>query len=717
MSDDKDVLDPALRLRFAWRTAATLPDDPLAPPPPAVPPPAEVPARTEPDLDRRNEFSPEACEELARRVARAWNMKPRTRQAAATHRLLAPLEPTTVGFTGMERHPVEVMRLWRLGVRHARVLSKHSRRVLWSMPLILDEHEVLEFLVEVVESGEDELVALLEKAGVPNLVARRFPALSARLVRVIEHGGTWAARERAVRWLVRTDRRAAVEPLRRAIRTPLLRLRACALNSLREASPTALTADDVAWLLDDAVKHPLPRGIDEDARTAYETALIEAVKACPPPEGWRPLTILANSDDLVRGALRVGLGRAWALAALAAGWPERAAARIDESLTDSSALQRIAAVEAAALLPEALSRPRLLEAAALPDHAAAELAKDHWFRRFGEACPVEPLAGVPVELLDAPASEALLARLTVLRGSSVAAAGKVLGAALAEAPAREALVLLLYSLRCIGKAHEQASLEDFEALAFVAKLFRGKEVWANALLRRFGAPAFDGLLALAARGAHAESARTWLGGLTTLARKGGLDEAQRERLRDLAAGLLSHEKERVVSMACEVLAETGAPASSIERLWSLALRPIPADDGDGGSRIAIGAICALAGSRDLAGIDARFVQEAEAALDRGAWTTLECLVREGWQRGNEGVLALAERALAAAEREPAAAAIAETCVRALAQARRLRGSKWLAATLARPSSLLFPVAAEADRIRAEARALRCPAAGARRRRP
>lgn len=258
---DKDVLDPDLRLRFAWRTAATLSDDPLEPAPPAVAPAGpEPPARAEPE-NEWTESSPEACEEMARRVARVWEMTPASRQAAATRELLARFELSQVVFNGMTAHPVETTHLWRLGVRHARGLSKQSRRVLRRVPVVLDEPEVVDLMVEIVESDDEEIVSLMEEYEVPGLVARRFSrALCGRLVGVIERGGTWAARERAVRWLVRADRRAAVEPLRRALRAPLLRLRSCALNALRQMRPAALVADDVAWLLDDAVKHPLPRG-------------------------------------------------------------------------------------------------------------------------------------------------------------------------------------------------------------------------------------------------------------------------------------------------------------------------------------------------------------------------------------------------------------------------------------------------------------------------
>jgi hypothetical protein len=700
----RDVIDPDLRLRFAWRTAATLPDDPLGqqPPPAVAPEAAEAPARDE-DESEMGEGSAELCEELARRVARVWEMTPRARQAAATHGMLARLEASWIGFMGMTKHPVEVMRLWRLGVRHARVLGKGGRRILWSMPIVVDEPEAVDFLVEVVESDEDELVTLLEKTDVLDLVARRGPALCARLVRVIERGETCAARERAVRWLVRADRRAAAPPLRRALREPLVRLRSCALRALMEMSPAALTVDDVQWLLDDAVEHPLPRGTAKDARSArkeYAAALLEAVKACPPPEGWRALTAILEGYDTAMDILRDGLDRGWALAALAAGWPERAVAEIDEVLARSMPHRRADAVAAAALLPEAMARPRLLEAAALPCHEAAERAKDRWFARFGEACPVSPLAGVPVELLDAAPSDALLARLTVVRGASAEAAAKILGAALAEAPSREALVLLLYSLRDIGAAHEKAGLDGFGDVHFVARLVRGQQVWAGALLRRFGAPAFDGILAMAAREAQAGGGGDWLDALASLARKGALDEAQRARLRDLAAGLLGDGTTKVAGKACGVFEAVGAPAPAIERLWSLALAPSPRDEDGDRSGGGVTARHALGASKGAPEVEARFFREAKAALERRDWEMLGDLVATGGLYGIEGVLAVGMRVLGMVDREPGALAIAETCARALERAGRI-GQKWIAAALEHPSSPLFDAVAEVVRVDAK----------------
>lgn len=242
------------------RLADRGPDDPLAPRPPLVEPPAaDAPGLDEEGSEVR-ESSAEACYELARRVARIWEMTPRAKQAGAMHRLLARLEPTGVGFTGMGEHPVEVMRLWRLGMKHARVLGKGSRRILWSMPIALDVPEAVDLLVDVVESEEDELAGLLEEGEVLERVARWHPMLGARLVGVVERGRTWTARRRAMRCAARVDRPAAVEALRRALRAPLVRLRACALEALRRMRPTGLVAEDVRWLLDDALKHP-SRGV------------------------------------------------------------------------------------------------------------------------------------------------------------------------------------------------------------------------------------------------------------------------------------------------------------------------------------------------------------------------------------------------------------------------------------------------------------------------
>jgi hypothetical protein len=697
-----DVIDPQLLLRFAWRTAATLPADPLEPAPPVAPAAlVEAPAHAE---SEEHEADPEMCADLARRVGRVWAMTPRARQRAATYQLLARLEPTRVGFMRLADHPLAAVRLWRLGVRHARALSVLGKAVLRRMPIVVGEPQVVDFLVEVVESGDDELARTLAQTEVISIVGRRFPALGARLAHVLEHGETWAARELAARWVVRVDHRGAVEPLRRAIRRPLLRLRACALEALLHLSPPPITAEDVQWLLDDAVKHPLPRAAGAEAldlRTRYEAALLEAVKVCPPPEGWRPLTVLADGGGEPMGFMHTELSRAWAITALAAGWPERVVARVDLALADSTAYRRVEEIEAAGLLPDALARPRLLEGAAFADPEVAERARDLWFQRFGEACPVSPLAGVPVALLDGPPSDALVARLTVLRGASAEAAGKVLDAAFAEAPSREALAFLLYSLRDLGDAHCASEVVPQHPSWGRMGMRRAEETrWAAALVTRFGTPGFDGLVALAERQVRAGVNEGWLGALALLAEKDALDEAQRDRLRDFAAGALMEAEEAPVWAVFASLRAVGAPASIVERLWSIALQPAAADPDpdsepeDGPPLTVRGALNVLEDTTTVPGIDARLLQEAEAAAARGAWALVGELARSGAKRKTPGLLPLLERTLRAGELDPAALVAAERCVQAGYDAGHF-GSKWFTTMLGRTSSPLFAAVAAA----------------------
>jgi hypothetical protein len=118
----------------------------------------------------------------------------------------------------------------------------------------------------------------------------------------------------------------------------------------------------------------------------------------------------------------------------------------------------------------------------------------------------------------------------------------------------------------------------------------------------------------------------------------------------------------------------------------------PDAGGEGGVR-ATGALLALEATTGMPEIDARFVQETEAALARGAWQTLGALALTGGRRGVPGVLAVAERVLAMAEHEPAAEAIAVDCAQALQSAGRLR-TKWFVTALGRPSSPLCAIAAE-----------------------
>ncbi len=148
---------------------------------------------------------------------------------------------------------------------------------------------------------------------------------------------------------------------------------------------------------------------------------------------------------------------------------------------------------------------------------------------------------------------------------------------------------------------------------------------------------------------------------------------------------------QVVEDACDLLAAVGVPPSSVERLFSIGLRPYePEPENDGGAT-ARAALAAL-GTTATPEIDARMLREAEAALASDNLVLVADLVHGAAGRDVDGILAIAAVALAAIEREPAEMAAAEMFVRALLRADRI-GEKWFVEALKRPSSAHFTVAA------------------------
>lgn len=710
MTSKRDVLDEQMAQRFRWRV--TLPGDlAAAPEPPAPPaPPAPEGRATKKSDDEvsaeereRWEHAARACAELARQVERAWAMTVPARQAAATASLLERVERLSFDVVGMREHPLEAVRLWRLVVRHYAKLPRGARKsavhTLSFAPLSPHQRELVDLLVEAAETGDGWLTFMLERGPAEDATGRKHPDLGARLARVLERGSTWAARETAARWLSFADLRDAIPALRRAIRQPHARLRWAALEILVERAPESLTPDDVRWLLEDAVEHPTPRGFGSRAyETAmgYEDVLVAAVAKVPPPDGWKPLEIIADGGGAHIRKERAGLDSGWALRALAAGYPERALARIDRELATSRSYRRRDAVEAAGLLPDDLARPRLLEGAAGPGHHTIERAKALWFERFGEACPVTPLAGLPTWVLSAPPSEKLLSRLAVLQGSSDDARGAMLEVLIAEAPTqaeaergapltadqRETLALLLYSLRDLSLAHRRPALPATD------------EKWVELLLERFGDPAFEGLAALAAQASRAGVDHEWLGALASRARTGGLRPAWRDRLREIACAALASPAWGGATSPLVALTNVGAPPELMDRLWSIAMTELTDDLTRrwSYSYARLWAADALAGMKDAPALDDRIAAEGEAALAARDFSKLERVVLLGSRRRTPAALDLGERCIALVDDDPAAQNAAQQCAYALEGAGRI-GEAWLVDALSRPESLRFSIAA------------------------
>ncbi|MCC6553785.1 MAG: hypothetical protein IT372_12295 [Polyangiaceae bacterium] len=715
----RDVLDEEMALKFRWRTS--MPAETAAPPA-AEPEPFAEEAGAEGEAEEgeareevlaRWERAARGCAELSRHVERAWQAPLGGAQAEATAALLARVDALGFDIVGMREHPAELVRLWRLLVRHYAIMPRSLRRsgshTLSYAPLSPGEREVADLLVEAAEAGDGWIAFLLEQAIEGELIGRRLPQLGARLARILDSSDRWSAREIAARWLSFAEPGEALPALRRALRQPSARTRWIALDVLLDRTPVGVGPDDVLWLLEDAVRHPLPRGLGSrsfETALNYEETLIQAVTKAPPPEGFRPLEIIADGGGAHIRKERAALDAGWAMRALAAGYVERALPWIDRALASARAYRRWDAVEAAGLLPDELARPRLLEAAICPDHRSRERACELWFKRFGAACPAGPLDGLRAELLPDGPAERLLSRLTVLRGASDEARGAMLEALIAEAPPprdagapameradlteaqREALALLLYSLRDHTGIQRRPSLPTSE------------EKWAELLVARFGAPAFDGIADLAARGAMAGVDHEWLGALAGLARRGLLRDEWKDRLREIARAAVCSPAWDGATSPVHTLAVVGAPPELLDRLWSIVTTPTD-EDAPRHWRWAYAihwALDALVRLKDAPELDARVAAEGAEALRMRHLEKLGRLVLLGWRRRSPEVLALAERCLAALDEDPGLIGAAVQCAHALDDAGRIDDG-WLLAALRAPDSPRFAVAARLSRKR------------------
>ena len=148
--------------------------------------------------------------------------------------------------------------------------------------------------------------------------------------------------------------------------------------------------------------------------------------------------------DLIDAEHEVGwLDAGWATEALAAAFPDTAAAMVDHWLKCARSHERVRALAALERLPAQLALPRLRLAASDPAFAVRDGARRQWLRRFDSACPVGAESALGAELLDQPPSDRFAARLAVMQGRVNEARRAMARALLAEAPDPEALVLLL----------------------------------------------------------------------------------------------------------------------------------------------------------------------------------------------------------------------------------------------------------------------------------
>jgi hypothetical protein len=143
----------------------------------------------------------------------------------------------------------------------------------------------------------------------------------------------------------------------------------------------------------------------------------------------------------------VWLDAGWATEALAVAFPDTAATMVDHWLKCAKGYERIRALAALQRLPGEMAEPRLRLAASDPALAVREGARRQWLERFERSCPVGAADVLSAELLQAPPSERFGPRLAVMQGRVREARLAMARALLAEAPDREALVLLLQLVR------------------------------------------------------------------------------------------------------------------------------------------------------------------------------------------------------------------------------------------------------------------------------
>jgi hypothetical protein len=715
MPNDDDVLDPARAAEFAWRTALadqapTTPAD--APAAPADAPAPDVflaharavsaavnEAAADPEKARDELAHARArCAELAANVLHAWALGEGEAQAAATRRLAEGLAALGMWAVGMRFHPLEAVRLARLVVRYVDRLGREAREAaLFGLAWGRIEHEeVVELLVEAARCGDPDVAYAMDRCTVDEDDGRLPPRLGPALAGVLEAAPRWRSRALAARWLSAVRSPEVTPPLRRALRAPHTGVRLAALEALLERR--AIEAEDVQFLLDDAVVHPISARIrrrgDDDLRFRYPNALVRATRLTRPPDGARPLEILARGDGAIIDGDAGALDEEFAWRALAAAYPDRALGFIDEALAVHDHWTRHSGLEAAAELPDELARPRLAAAAADPAFEVNDRAKQLFAKRFGEELVVEPTTGVPMEVLGGAAPSArFFERLAILRGKSHEAREAIAEVMLAEAPAREPLALLAFALRDYGLwvGRERASLPS------------RLEGWVDALLERFGTAAADALLIIARPPALAGGMQQLLWTLGSAARD-TWPEASRSALVALAAEALLSPGAGGLRDPVSVLSTLPAPAACIPRLWAIAV------DGDltGAERrsdwarygIVRDAATALARVEPNEGLDRDLAREAERALADADFARLDRLLAVLFERApSQGaVLDLAERALdvALARGSEAANEVASACVDALAAADRLDEARRLA-WLEDPSSPRFDLAAARTR--------------------
>jgi hypothetical protein len=644
-----------------------------------------APVASEAQLERSRDKARGACRALATAITEAWAVVDEEAAARSAKRLLARADRLGVALAGMDAHPAEAVRLLRLFVRHGGKMTRRQREraayVAAAMPL---EHpETADLLVEIARAADRATAdVLLEDEWRPDV--GDVDALVARLADVIDEGPTDDARAVAIDLLARLERREATVPvLRRALRQSGFTVRAHALHALATATPSAVADEDLVLVLRDLVANAPPDALrergplaeqHEDDEHMMADAVIASLAHVQPAEAEEALLDLIDAEHDA-----VWLEAGWATEALAAAFPDTAAAMVDHWLKCARSHERIRALAALERLPAELALPRLRLAASDPSLSVREGARRQWLDRFDRACPIGAADVLGHELLVAPASDRFASRLAVLQGRVREARRTMARALVGEAPDPEALVLLL---QVVGDDSESGE----------PKLASRDDAWGPTLVERFGALGVRGLCAIASRFPEPESFG-WMRRLGDLVERGVIAREHVEPLRALAAAQVRSDDAGRVDDALRVLALVGAPPELLDRVLALAL------EDEVGAPEARGLVIAWP---DRA-TDARLASEMALALAGRDWMRLRYAAWMALERGAPAARVIAQRVIEVAERDPEAAEAAVECARRLREAGVL-DETWVLSALARPESPIFAVAARAWRREPSVRA-------------
>jgi hypothetical protein len=683
----RDEIDPALVKHFAWSfvppdktaevssetlraaRAAEVDEAAAETPSDADAPEVEVAQQDERALAEMHARSRAACEPLAIGIADAWAIADADKRLAAAKRLLSRANRLGVEIVGMQEWPVEAVRMLRLLVEVGPRLSRGQRErgasVAGLMPL--DHPETADLLVEAARAGDNAIAdgIFADDEWVPDVGDEE--ALVARLADVVDDGPTHAARAVAIELIARfAGRGTAVAALRRALRLPSFAVRARALEALAEAQPCAVTPEDLVQVLRDLVTHapPDPFGGDEreEDERIFADAVLAALEQVRPDDAGEALL---DWIDAEHDALWLDAG--WATEALAVGFPETGAVMADHWLKCARTGDRLKALAALERLPDHLAQPRLRLAATDPAASVREGARRQWLERYRQAFPsnVEGLVGGG--LLKGPASDRFLARLAVMHGRVADARRAMSRALLAEAPDREALVLLLQLVGDDGESSEPAS--------------PGREGgWAPTLVERFGQAGIEALCALAARFPEPESFG-WMRRLGDLVESGIIAKDLTAPLRDLAARHVLSEDAGQIDDSLRLLTLVGAPPQLLDRVMALAL----------GDEVGSWEARKLIVAWPDRSSDARLTSDMALALAERDWSRLENAAWMALGRGAPAARVIAQRVLEVVEGDEAALDAAVACARGLRDQGALDDA-WARAALGRPESPLFLVA-------------------------